>query len=174
MDVSHVDRFIHGELDHVVVTAASLPYQPIASFDLDAARSAVESKLLAALLIAKHGGPRLRPGGSLTFTTGVASERPMPRGSMVAAVNGAINSFIRGAAIELAPIRVNALSPGWIDTELWNAVGNKDAAFAAMTQRLPVGRIGTPNDLAHAALFLMENPFATGTVLHVDGGHRFV
>jgi len=162
-------------VDHVVVTAASLAYQPIVSFDIAAAQRAIESKLLGALLVAKHAGPRLREGGSITFTTGVAVERPMPRGSIVGAVNGALNAFIRGAAIELAPIRVNALSPGWVDTELWNLIGgNKAAVFASMAERLPARRIGTPEDLGHAAVFLMENEFTTGTVLHVDGGHRFV
>ena len=160
---------------HAVVTAADLAYQPIASFELEAARRAVDSKLLGALLVAKYAAPRLAAGGSLTFTTGVASERPLPRGSMVAAVNGALNCFIRGAAIELAPLRVNALSPGWVDTELWDVIGpGKATAFAAKAERLPVGRIGTAEDLAHAAIFLMENEFTTGTVLDVDGGHRFV
>jgi len=163
------------ELDHVVVTAASLAYQPIVDFELAAARTALESKLLGALLIAKHGGRRLRAGGSITFTTGVAASRPMPRGSIVGAVNGALDAFVRGAAIELKPVRVNALSPGWVDTELWDVIGgSKATAFAGMAERLPVGRIGTPEDLAHAAIFLMENEFTTGAVLHVDGGHRFV
>jgi len=162
------------ELDHLIVTAASLAYQPIVSFELEAARRALESKLLGALLIAKHGAPRLRTSGSITFTTGVAASRPMPRGSIVGAVNGALDAFVRGAAIELKPVRINALSPGWVDTELWDLVGGTKAAFAGMAERLPVGRIGTPEDLAHAAIFLMENEFTTGTVLHVDGGHRFV
>jgi len=109
------------------------------------------------------------------LTTGVASERPLPGGSLTATVNGGLHSFVRGAAIELAPIRVNALSPGWVDSELWDAIGtDKTAAFSAMSARLPVGRIGTPSDLGHAAVFLMENDFTTGAVLTVDGGHRFV
>lgn len=163
------------QLDHVVVTAAELAYQPIRNFDVAAARRALDSKILGALLVAKHAASCLPANGSVTFTTGVASERPLARGSMVAAVNGALNSFVRGAAIELAPLRVNALSPGWVDTELWDIVGaDKSAAFTAMAQRLPVGRIGAAEDLGHAAVFLMENDFTTGAVLTVDGGHRFV
>ncbi|WP_394843541.1 SDR family oxidoreductase [Pendulispora brunnea] len=163
------------DVDHVVVTAAVLAYQPIREFDMEAARRTIDSKIVAALLIAKHGGARLRPGGSITFTTGVATDRPSPGGAVVGAVNGAIDCFIRGAASELAPIRVNALSPGWVDTELWDTMGtDKASRFAAMAQRLPTGRIGTPDDLGHAAVFLMTNGFTTGTVLHVDGGHRFV
>jgi NAD(P)-dependent dehydrogenase (short-subunit alcohol dehydrogenase family) len=160
--------------DHVVVTAAQLAYQPIRDFQVDAARRTLDSKILGALLIAKHASAHLPAHGSLTFTTGVASERPLPRGSLVAAVNGALNSFVRAAALELAPIRVNALSPGWVDSELWDVIGgDKAALFAAMAARLPVGRIGQPEDLGHAAVFLMENQFTTGAVLTVDGGHRF-
>jgi NAD(P)-dependent dehydrogenase (short-subunit alcohol dehydrogenase family) len=162
-------------VDHVVVTAAQLTYQAIGELELDAVRRALDSKIVGAVLIAKHAPAHLPPAGSITFTTGVASERPLPRGSIVAAVNGALNSFVRGAARELAPIRVNALSPGWVDSELWDAIGgDKAALFASMAARLPVGRIGQPDDLGHAAVFLMENQFTTGTVLTVDGGHRFV
>jgi len=164
-----------ADVEHVVVTAAELAYQPIRDFDVEAARRATDSKLLGALLVAKHAARRLRAGGSVTFTSGVASDRPLVRGAWVAALNGGLNSFVRGAALELAPIRVNALSPGWVDSELWDAVGvDKAPLFAAMAERLPVGRIGTPDDLGHAAAFLMENEFTTGAVLTVDGGHRFV
>jgi len=161
-------------VDHALVTAADLAYQPIRDFEASAARRALESKLLGALLVCKHAARRLNSSGSITLTSGVASERPLPRGSMVAAVNGALHSFVRGAALELAPIRVNALSPGWVDSELWDTLGlDKTAAFSAMAQRLPAGRIGRPEDLGHAAVFLMENEFTTGAVLTVDGGHRF-
>lgn len=172
-DVARLFEAVSG-IDHLVVTAADVSYQPIAAFDLEAARRVIDSKLLGAMLLAKHGGPRIRPGGSITFTSGIAAERPAPRGSMVAAVNGALVSFARALAIELAPIRVNALSPGWIDTEIWDGmVGDaKAATFAAMAQRLPARRIGRPEEVAHAAVFLMESTFTTGAVLHVDGGHR--
>jgi NAD(P)-dependent dehydrogenase (short-subunit alcohol dehydrogenase family) len=179
-DITREDEVVHlldacPALGHIVVTAAELAYQSITAFELESARRACESKILGPLLIAKHGAPRLRAGGSLTFTSGIAAERPMPRGSMVAAVNGALNAFIRGAALELAPVRVNALSPGWVDTELWNGFGERKAGMlAAMAERLPTGRVGTPDDLAHAAVFLMESAFSTGNVLHVDGGHRLV
>lgn len=161
-------------VDHIVVTAAELAYQSISEFEIAAARRAIESKLIGALLVAKYAAAKLNRNGSLTFTSGVASERPLPRGSIVAAVNGALHSFVRAAALELAPLRVNALSPGWVDSELWDVIGvDKAQAFSTMAQRLPVGRIGLPDDLGHAAVFLMENEFTTGAVLTVDGGHRF-
>jgi NAD(P)-dependent dehydrogenase (short-subunit alcohol dehydrogenase family) len=163
-----------GEVDHLVVTAVSAAYQPLRSFDLDAARRVIDSKLVGPFLLAKH--VRLRSGGSIVFTSGIASARPMPSGSMVAAANGALDSLVRALALELAPLRVNAVSPGWVDTPAWDSIAGagKSAAFEQMAKRLPVGRVGRPEDLAHAYMFLLENEFTTGTVLHVDGGHALV
>jgi len=163
-----------GEVHHVVVTAADAAYQPIRTFDIAAARRVIDSKLLGPFIVAKHAAGHVVPRGSITFTSGIAFERPAPNGSMVAAVNGALVSLARALAIELAPIRVNAISPGWIDTPIWDKLAGdgKSAVFQKMAERLPAGRIGRPEELAHAMIFLMENDFTTGTVLHVDGGHR--
>jgi NAD(P)-dependent dehydrogenase (short-subunit alcohol dehydrogenase family) len=164
-----------GAFDHLVVTAHDLRYEAIGTFDLEAARHALESKVVAALLLAKHASRKIAQDGSMTFTAGVASERPMSRASVVATANAALAGLTRALAVELAPVRVNVLSPGWVDTPVWDRVSSdKQAAFAAMAARLPARRIGTPADIAHAARFLMENAFVTGTVLHVDGGHRLV
>ncbi|WP_394827411.1 SDR family oxidoreductase [Pendulispora albinea] len=159
---------------HVVVTAADPAYQPLPTFDIEGARRVIDSKLLGPFLVAKHAAGVLDPQGSMTFTSGIAFERPAPQGSMVAAANGGIVSLVRALAIELAPIRVNTLSPGWVDTPIWDRLAgdSKPARFAQMAERLPARRIGRPEELAHAAIFLMENTFTTGTVLHVDGGHR--
>jgi NAD(P)-dependent dehydrogenase (short-subunit alcohol dehydrogenase family) len=127
-------------------------------------------------LLAKHGAPRLAPGGSIVFTSGIAAYRPGPKGAMVAALNGALGSLAAALAVELAPLRVNAISPGWVDTPIWESVAG-DAAndtLAAMARRLPVGRIGRTADIAAAIIALLRNGFITGTVLHADGGHRLV
>jgi NAD(P)-dependent dehydrogenase (short-subunit alcohol dehydrogenase family) len=168
-----------GPFDHLAITAAETRYQALTAFDEGAARTVIESKLLGPVLLAKHAAARIRPGGSITLTAGVASERPLPKGALVAAVNGGLMALGRALALELAPIRVNVVSPGWVDTPVWDrlvgtAVGGKEAAFAAMAARLPVGRIGSPADIAEAFLFLMQNGFTTGTTLHVDGGHQLV
>ncbi|WP_437311244.1 SDR family oxidoreductase [Sorangium sp. So ce388] len=164
----------HPPARHVVVTAVQGHYQPVREMDIAAARRLIDSKLVAALHVAKHA--RIEPGGSLVFTTGIAAVRPGPGGAVVAAVNGALMSLVRALAIELAPVRVNALSPGWVDTPVWDSIagGAKEERFAQHARRLPVGRIGAPADIADAALFLMGNGFTTGEVLHVDGGHRLV
>jgi NAD(P)-dependent dehydrogenase (short-subunit alcohol dehydrogenase family) len=167
-----------GTIDHVVVTATDArgAYQPVATFDADAARDLIAAKLLGPVVVAKHAAPRIAPGGSVTFTSGIAAYRPLPGATMVAAVNGALASIAAALAVELAPIRVNVVSPGWVDTPVWDAIAGADkrARLAAMAGRLPVGRVGQPDDIAKAFLALLHNGFITGTVLHVDGGHRLV
>jgi NAD(P)-dependent dehydrogenase (short-subunit alcohol dehydrogenase family) len=167
-----------GPLNHVVVTAADAvgAYAPVAEFDLDAARAVVDTKLLGPWLVAKHAGPHLAPGASITFTSGIAAYRPGPGASMIAAANGALEALARALALELAPVRVNVVSPGWVDTPIWETIaGDKKAErLGAMAGRLPVGRIGQPIDIAKAFVALMHNGFVTGTVLHVDGGQRLV
>jgi NAD(P)-dependent dehydrogenase (short-subunit alcohol dehydrogenase family) len=167
-----------GPIDHVVSTAADIAgaYELLPSLDLEAAQRVVESKLYGPLLLAKYGAPKLSPAGSITFVSGIAAYRPAPRGAVVAAVNAALEGLVRALAIELAPIRVNAVSPGWVDTSIWTFVAGdkKDETLTAMAKRLPVGRVGQPVDIADAIAFLMGNTFTTGTILHVEGGHRLV
>ncbi|NOK33939.1 SDR family oxidoreductase [Corallococcus exercitus] len=165
-----------GPFGHLVTTVADVTYQPVRELDVTAVRRTLDSKLLSSLLLAKYAVRRMEEGGSLTLTSGIAAHRPAARGAVVAAVNGALEALARALAIELAPIRVNAVSPGWVDTPIWERVAGaaKQERLDAMAQRLPVGRVGRPDDIAQAVCFLMENGFTTGSVLHVDGGHRLV
>jgi NAD(P)-dependent dehydrogenase (short-subunit alcohol dehydrogenase family) len=164
------------DFDHLVATAVDAAYQPITELELDEAQRVLRSKLVGALLLAKHAARRINPGGSLTFTSGIAAYRPSPGGAVVAAVNGALESLARALSIELAPVRVNVVSPGWVDTPVWDAVAGprKDTVLASMAERLPVGRVGKTTDLAPAYIFLMQSEYTTGSVVHVDGGHRLV
>lgn len=183
-----------GDLDHIVTTAADIQgaYQLVPSLDITAARKVIDSKFIGPLLLAKYGAPRLSrnrssaqaastdgsiTAGSITFTSGIAAYRPAARGSVVAAINGALESLAYALAVELGPIRVNVVSPGWVDSPIWRFIAPDDAKAAAlngMANRLPIGRVGLPGDIADAIRFLMRNSFVTGTVLHVDGGHRLV
>lgn len=179
-DESAVERLCQaiGPLDHIVTTAADIEgaYRLLPDLEVQAAQRVVDSKLLGPLLLAKYGAPLLSENGSLTFTSGIAAYRPAARGSVVAAINGALASLAYALAIELSPKRVNVVSPGWVNSPLWEHVAGeaKTATLGAMAERLPVGRIGRPEDVADAIRFLMGNGFVTGTVLHVDGGHRLV
>ncbi len=165
-------------LDHIVSTAADIEgaYELLPSLDLKAAQRVVESKFYGPLLLAKYGAPKLASTGSITFTSGIAAYRPSARGSVVAAVNAALEGLVRALAVELAPIRVNVVSPGWVNTPIWTFVAGdkKDETLDAMAKRLPVGRIGQPEDIAKAIGYLMGNGFTTGTTLHVEGGHRLI
>lgn len=176
-DVRHLFETA-GSFDHLFVSAASnLAYQPIREFDLEAAHKTIDAKLVGALLLSKYAARQIKSHGSIIFTAGIAAERPMPTASMVSAVNGALFSFTYALALGLAPVRVNTISPGWIDTPIWETSAlatNRNASFEQMAQRLPVGRIGRPSDIGHAAIFLMENEFTTATILPVDGGHRLI
>ncbi|OHV78371.1 SDR family oxidoreductase [Ensifer sp. LCM 4579] len=167
-----------GPLDHIVTTAADITgvYVLLPEMDISIARNVVDSKVIGPLLLAKHGAPVLGAHGSITFTSGIAAYRPAAKGSVVAAINGALESLAYALAIELAPIRVNVVSPGWVDTPIWDAVAGagKAAALNAMAKRLPVGRVGRPEDIAQAIQSVMHNDFISGTVVHVDGGQRLV
>lgn len=167
-----------GQLDHIVSTAADIEgaYELLPSLDLRAVQKAMESKVYGPLLLAKHGAGKLSPAGSLTFVSGIAAYRPLPKGAAVAAVNAALEGLVKALAVELAPLRVNAVSPGWVDTPIWSFVAGdrKDETLGAMARKLPVGRIGRPDDIADALAFVMGNGFMTGSVLHVEGGHRLV
>lgn len=167
-----------GPLDHIVTTAADIEgaYRLLPDLEIEAARRVVDSKFIGPLLLAKHGAPVLAPTGSITFTSGIAAYRPAARGAAVAAINGALASLAYALAVELGPIRVNVVSPGWVDSPIWRFVAGdaKAATLEAMAKKLPVGRIGRPEDIADAIRFLMRNGFVTGTVLHAEGGHRLV
>lgn len=182
-DISHEEQVVHlfeqvGPLDHIVTTAADVgkAYQLLPSLDITEARKVVDSKFIGPLLLAKYGARNLSARGSITFTSGIAAYRPAPRGSVVAAINGSLESLTYALAMELGPIRVNTVSPGWVDSRIWERIAGdaKADTLQAKAKQLPVGRIGQPCDIADAIHFLMHNGFVTGTVLHVDGGHRLV
>lgn len=164
-----------GAFDHLVTAAAGTYRGHIAETDTAAAKALFESKYWGQHHCLKHGGPRVRPGGSVTLFSGWISRKPMVGTGTLAAIDAAIEALARVAALELAPVRVNALVPGQIETPLWSArLGEEQrrAYFARLGAELPVGRAGTAEDVAHAVLFLMTNSFTTAAVLDVDGGQR--
>lgn len=164
-----------GHVDHLVSTASTAANGPLAELTGPAITAALAAKVTGPLLLAKHLGPRTDPAGSMLFFSGFVAWRPAPQRSVMAVTNGAVAHLVAALAVELAPVRVNAVSPGIVDSGAWDAMGEGKAAFLESTAaRMPARRVGTPDDIAHAALFALTNPFTTGTVLHVDGGARLV
>jgi NAD(P)-dependent dehydrogenase (short-subunit alcohol dehydrogenase family) len=162
-----------GSFDHLVFTAGdSLQLQELASTDLQQARRAFELRYWAALAAVKYGSPQLRKEGSIVLTTGIAGQRPRKGWVLAASVCGTIEALTRALAIELAPIRVNAVSPGLVRTNLWQNMSAKEREerYESVGKSLPVGRVGEASDIAQAYLFLMQEGFATGQTVVVDGG----
>jgi NAD(P)-dependent dehydrogenase (short-subunit alcohol dehydrogenase family) len=123
-------------------------------------------------MAAKYGSPHIRPGGSITMTSGVAGLRPRKGWTVAASICGAIEALTRALAVELAPIRVNAVCPGLVRTELWSDMteSDREAMYSVAGQRLPVGRVGEADDLAEAYVYLMREGFGAGQAIVVDGG----
>jgi NAD(P)-dependent dehydrogenase (short-subunit alcohol dehydrogenase family) len=161
-----------GPFDHFVSTAADLTYGPLATMDRGAIERMLAGKFWGPIHLVQFGLPQLQAGGSLLFFSGLAADRPAAGTSMVSALNAGVEGLVRALAVELAPVRVNAISPGVVDTEGWSFMEEsaRKAFFADLATQLPARRIGAARDLAAAALFALANPFLTGEVLHVNGG----
>jgi NAD(P)-dependent dehydrogenase (short-subunit alcohol dehydrogenase family) len=162
-----------GPFHHLVFTAGGkLLLGRLAELGLSDAQEAFGLRFWGAWLAAKHAREHLLPGGSITLSSGIAGARPQPGGTVVAAVCGAVEALTRALAVELAPVRVNAVAAGMVRTPLWDTlpVAVRDDAFARARQRLPSRTTGEASDVAAAHLHLMEARFTTGTVLTIDGG----
>jgi NAD(P)-dependent dehydrogenase (short-subunit alcohol dehydrogenase family) len=159
-----------GAVDHVVVTAAQLRSGPFKTVSMEDVRSTMEGKFWGAWRVARSA--EIRAGGSLTLVSGYLSVRPRPNSAIVGAANGALESLTRSLALELAPVRVNCVSPGIIDTPIRAAM--PEAArldmLAKTAAALPVGRVGVGEDIARQILAFMTIGFATGSIVYIDGG----
>ena len=165
-----------GELDHLLVTASAGSPGAFLEQDLAQARSFMDGKFFGSWTAARYAAPYLRDGGSITFITGAAVVRPPKHGSMIAAAFAAIEALTPALAVELGPRRVNTIRPGYTDSDMWSflAPADRDDLRRRVAQAMPVRRMGTPDDIAQAAVFLMTNPQVTGAVLEVSGGESLV
>jgi NAD(P)-dependent dehydrogenase (short-subunit alcohol dehydrogenase family) len=162
-----------GAFDHLVFTAGeSLQLEPLGAMQVERARGFVNVRFWGAFMAAKYGSPHIRPGGSITLTNGIAGLRPRKGWTVAASICGAMEALTRALAVELAPIRVNAVCPGTVRTELWSGMAEsaRETMYRDAALRLPVGRVGEADDLAETYLYLMREGFSTGQVLVVDGG----
>jgi NAD(P)-dependent dehydrogenase (short-subunit alcohol dehydrogenase family) len=162
-----------GDFDHLVFTAGdTLQLNELAATDLSKARHAFDLRYWAVLAAVKYATAHIREGGSIVLTTGIAGERPHKGWTLAASVCGAIVSLTRALAVELAPIRVNAVSPGVVRTNLWQNMQEqeRDGMYESLGNTLLVGHVGEACEIARAYLFLMQGGYSTGQTVVVDGG----
>ena len=178
-DRAALDRFFStlGTFDHLVLTlSGGEGGGDFASLDIAALRRGFEAKFWPQIEAAQSSLAALRRGGSITFLTAISARIANPGTSGLGAINGAIESMIGTLARELKPSRINAVSPGVVDTAWWDRFPSemKESIFRQQAEILPAGRVGQASDIAHAIQFLIENPFMTGAVIECDGGLRLL
>ncbi len=177
-DRAAMARSLEGveRVDHVFVSAGSVTIGRVLDGDLGAFERGVGERIWGNLNALRAAAPKLGPGGSITLMSGVRADRPAPGSAMTTALVAAVEALTRALSVELAPSRVNAVSPGWTDTPLVRGLlgDNFDAVARSEGGRVPLRRFGDAREVAEAVLFLMTNGYVTGEVLHVDGGLRWV
>jgi len=178
VDLSHeenIKSFFEqtGNFDHLVYTAAeNLNLNNIGQTEIDAARKFFNLRYWGAYAAVKYGVPFINKGGSVNLTGGTAGTRPAAGWSIASSICGAMEGLVRALAVELAPIRVNAVVPGVIDTNLWDSMSaeDKEGLYNWAKDTLLLGRVGHAEDVALAFVYLMKQSFGTGLNLVVDGG----
>ncbi|MCR6484930.1 SDR family oxidoreductase [Amycolatopsis sp. OK19-0408] len=165
-----------GSVDHIVSTASARARGMVGELAHDVVLRSFDVKVLGPLLLAKHFAPRLPEDGSFVFFSGSSARKPTTGMLAVGATNAAVDALTRGLAVELAPIRVNAISPGTVDTGAYDALGDekKAALFATRAATSPARRVGRSEDIAEAVVFALGATFLTGVSLGVDGGEPLV
>ena len=161
-----------GEFNHLTTPGNEAAMGRFLDLDIQKAKAAFDSKFWGQYRAAKYGAPKMRPNGSITFFAGIWSQRPVLGGSVVTAINSAIEGLGRALALELAPIRVNTVSPGIVDTPIYSGMTpeKREAMFKEIAASIPAKRIAKPEEIAQTVLYLMSNGYSTGNTLYVDGG----
>ena len=164
-----------GTVDHIIITAGEkIPTLTLKDITLKTMQDAGRVRYFAPLLIAKHAISHLSPGpnSSITLTTGVTSQRPIKDWSVVSSYATALHGMARSLALDLAPVRVNLICAGFVETELWDWMSKeiKDAVFGGVKAKNTTGKLGQPEEIAEAYLYVMKNTSVTGSVINSDDG----
>jgi NAD(P)-dependent dehydrogenase (short-subunit alcohol dehydrogenase family) len=161
-----------GPFDHLVVTAGEMTMGDFRELPVEEVQQSFNSKFWGQYITVKAATPYLNASGSVTLTSGVYGARPPKGASTFAAINSAVEGLARGLTVDLAPVRVNVISPGLVATELYGGMPeeSRQGMFDAVAKQLPVGRVGQPEDLAATYVYLAKNGFTTGSVVLIDGG----
>jgi NAD(P)-dependent dehydrogenase (short-subunit alcohol dehydrogenase family) len=177
-DSAALERFfaqLEGPIDHVMVTAGGPYYAPLAEMDFDEARRALQEHPMLMLGVARYAAPKVRPGGALLFMGGTGARHP-GGGGLSSALTNALPALTATLAIEVAPVRVNLIAAGFIDTSLSASLLGEglQARREELRDTLPIGRVVGPGDVAALAVHLMSNTALTGATYDIDGGQQFV
>ena len=177
--IEELETFLSGlpePVDHVMVTAGGSYYAPLAEMDFVQVHRALDEHLLLPLGVARGIAGKVRPGGTLVFMTGTGARRPGIGLSVAAILDAALPALTANLALELAPIRVNVIAAGFVDTPLSAAVLGKDIEKRRQQLRatLPVRRVVEPTDVAALAVHLMTNSVLTGSTYDIDGGEQIL
>ncbi len=159
-----------GHVDHIFVSAAVVGGASVLDTESESMRPWLDSRVWGSILAVKYGVPKMPGAGSVTFCSGVSVNRPRPGASIGTASCAAVESLSRSFAMELAPIRFNTVVPGFIETPLTKDYPGKEE----FSRQVPARRVGNPEEIGDAVLFLMKNTYVTGTSLLVDGGYSLV
>ena len=178
-DAASLERFFEDlptPIDHVMVTGGGPHYKPPLEMDAEEARVALGEHMLLELAVARNARGRVRPAGSLLFIGGTAGRRIRPGLEIVSAVTAGMPALTASLALELAPIRVNLIAPGFVDTPLSASLlgDDLDRRREELRSTLPIGRVVGPEDVAALAVHLMINTAVTGATYDIDGGQQFV
>ena len=178
-DFERLKRFfdeLSGPIDHVLVTGPGPYYAPLAEFDLDKARRDVEAHLLLPVQVARNATGKVRPGGTLLFMGGTGGRHTAVGLTFISALTAALPALTKNLALELAPIRVNLIAAGFVDTPLSaTLLGDQlDARREKLRTTLPIQRVVGPADIAALAVHLMTNTAITGATFDIDGGQQLV
>ncbi|WP_063729329.1 SDR family oxidoreductase [Streptomyces sp. RTd22] len=174
-DTDSLAAFFHGveRVDHLFTSAASYRVGPMRELSDEDAASPFDSKFWGQYHAVRAAAPKLAGDGSVVLMSGAASARPAGPAPAYVACNAAIEGLGRGLAVELAPVRVNAVAPGTVDGNLWanRPASDRDAAFAQYRRDALLGRPAAEDEIAQAVVFLFTNGFTTGSTLYTDGGY---
>jgi NAD(P)-dependent dehydrogenase (short-subunit alcohol dehydrogenase family) len=178
-DFDRLERFFDAlstPIDHVLVTGPGPCDVPLAEFDVQAARRDLDAHLLLPLQVARHAAGKVRPGGTLLFMGCTGARRTAPGLSLISALTAALPALTRNLALELAPVRVNVIAAGFVDTpSSASLLGDQlDARREQLRATLPIGRVVGPADIAALAVHLMTNKAVTGATFDIDGGQQLV
>ena len=178
-DFDQLSKFFDGiatPIDHVMVTGPGPYYAPLAEFDFEKAHRDVEAHLFLPIHVAGHAAKKVRAGGTLIFMSGTGGRHPEKGGTLISALTAAMSAMTRNLALELAPVRVNLIAAGFVDTPLSATIlGDQlEARREQLRATLPIRRVVGPADVAALAVHLMTNTALTGGTYDIDGGQQLV